>query len=249
MEDQSPTPPLSRPGSSVLTACDHELTSPPDLSPLSIASNDRVFKTENSHHFAIDLQHALNNVGPYPQSVEEELHRYIAIREIHPHSSYYETSPPQYFQLPTYQQAPSYVSYTSNPYHPLSSTPTTMPESSTINQFPRTYVWPTQSESQGPFGGRSDETNFTMSPEENEDDSLCDKPYARLIYDALMQAPGHRMMLREIYDWFQRHTNKPAESGTSGWQNSIRHNLSMNQVYPIASPTRSCADLLTGFRE
>ena len=60
-----------------------------------------------------------------------------------------------------------------------------------------------------------------------------DKPYARLIYEALMQAPGHRMMLREIYSWFQSNTNKPRESGTNGWQNSIRHNLSMNQVREI----------------
>jgi hypothetical protein len=63
-----------------------------------------------------------------------------------------------------------------------------------------------------------------------EDDLGSDKPYARLIWEALMQAPGHRMMLREIYAWFQCHTNKARESGSNGWQNSIRHNLSMNQV-------------------
>lgn len=61
-------------------------------------------------------------------------------------------------------------------------------------------------------------------------ETSVDKPYARLIHEALMQAPGHRMMLRDIYDWFIRHTTKPSESGTNGWQNSIRHNLSMNQV-------------------
>jgi Forkhead domain len=63
-----------------------------------------------------------------------------------------------------------------------------------------------------------------------EDDAGSDKPYARLIWEALMQAPGHRMMLREIYAWFQCNTNKARESGSNGWQNSIRHNLSMNQV-------------------
>jgi hypothetical protein len=63
-----------------------------------------------------------------------------------------------------------------------------------------------------------------------EDDVGSDKPYARLIWEALMQAPGHRMMLREIYAWFQCNTNKARESGSNGWQNSIRHNLSMNQV-------------------
>ena len=67
--------------------------------------------------------------------------------------------------------------------------------------------------------------------EDLEEEGVClDKPYARLIWEALMQAPGHRMMLREIYAWFQCNTNKARESGSNGWQNSIRHNLSMNQV-------------------
>lgn len=69
-----------------------------------------------------------------------------------------------------------------------------------------------------------------MQAEKNQEESSYDEPYAQLIYKALMQAPGHRMMLRDIYEWFQRNTTKPQESGTNGWQNSIRHNLSMNQV-------------------
>lgn len=69
------------------------------------------------------------------------------------------------------------------------------------------------------------------SDELDEDETTnYDKPYAQLIYEALMQAPGHRMLLRDIYDWFIANTRKPRESGTNGWQNSIRHNLSMNQV-------------------
>ena len=66
--------------------------------------------------------------------------------------------------------------------------------------------------------------------DEDEEDVSDGKPYARLIYEALLQAPGHRMMLRDVYDWFERNTNKPQESGSNGWQNSIRHNLSMNKV-------------------
>lgn len=65
---------------------------------------------------------------------------------------------------------------------------------------------------------------------DDEEDSIYDKPYAQLIFEALMQAPGNRMLLRDIYEWFIRNTRKPQESGTNGWQNSIRHNLSMNQV-------------------
>jgi hypothetical protein len=70
----------------------------------------------------------------------------------------------------------------------------------------------------------------TVREDLEEDDAGSDKPYARLIWEALMQAPGHRMMLREIYAWFLRNTNKARDSGSNGWQNSIRHNLSMNQV-------------------
>ena len=67
---------------------------------------------------------------------------------------------------------------------------------------------------------------------ELNDDSPLDKeqPYAQLIYRALMDAPGHTMILRDIYDWFKQNTDKAADKETKGWQNSIRHNLSMNGV-------------------
>ena len=65
---------------------------------------------------------------------------------------------------------------------------------------------------------------------EEEEAPSNGKPYAQLIQECLLQAPNHRMMLRDIYDWFDRYTTKPDESGGSGWQNSIRHNLSMNKV-------------------
>lgn len=243
MEKQSPTPPLSGPGSSVLTACDQELTSPADFSPLWTTSNGRAFETEHSHRFAADLQRALHNVDLYPRPLEEDLQQYIAVHETQP--SYYEISPPQFFQYPPYQQEPSYMDYQSHPFSSLSPALTTMSESPAMNQLYRTYVWPAPQELRGPSDERRGDTYFAMSPEEEEDDDLCDKPYARLIYDALMQAPGHRMMLRDIYDWFQRHTTKPAESGTNGWQNSIRHNLSMNQVSPYGKLGLILADTVT----
>ena len=65
---------------------------------------------------------------------------------------------------------------------------------------------------------------------DDEEEGAGGKPYARLIFEALLQSPGHRMMLRDIYEWFELNTTKPRESGTNGWQNSIRHNLSMNKV-------------------
>jgi hypothetical protein len=52
-------------------------------------------------------------------------------------------------------------------------------------------------------------------------------PYAHVIYDALMKAPDHRLVLSEIYEYFTRRFKKPKGNG---WKNSIRHNLSMNGV-------------------
>lgn len=55
-------------------------------------------------------------------------------------------------------------------------------------------------------------------------------PYAKLIYWALCGARDHSMTLREIYKWFEEHTDKAKDPRDKGWQNSVRHNLSMNGV-------------------
>ncbi|KZM24921.1 uncharacterized protein EKO05_0002709 [Ascochyta rabiei] len=69
-----------------------------------------------------------------------------------------------------------------------------------------------------------------------------EQPYAQLIYRALHDAPDHTMVLRDIYDWFRRYTDKAAQSETKGWQNSIRHNLSMNGAFEkVESPSDSAS--------
>jgi hypothetical protein len=54
-------------------------------------------------------------------------------------------------------------------------------------------------------------------------------PYAQLIYRAFLSTPRRAMTLQEIYQWFRENTDK-GKDDSKGWQNSIRHNLSMNQV-------------------
>jgi hypothetical protein len=56
-------------------------------------------------------------------------------------------------------------------------------------------------------------------------------PYAQLIYRAFLSTPRRAMTLQEIYQWFRENTDK-GKDDSKGWQNSIRHNLSMNQVCP-----------------
>lgn len=55
--------------------------------------------------------------------------------------------------------------------------------------------------------------------------------YANLIYQALMEAPGHKMILKDIYAWIAQNTDKAKDPSSKGWQNSVRHNLSMNGVH------------------
>lgn len=63
--------------------------------------------------------------------------------------------------------------------------------------------------------------------------SECDlenAPYAKIIFKALLSAPDHRMVLTDIYQWIEENTNKADNPDYKGWQNSVRHNLSMNEV-------------------
>lgn len=66
--------------------------------------------------------------------------------------------------------------------------------------------------------------------ESNVDPTENAEPYAQLIYRALKETPGHGMVLKDIYDWFEKNTDKAKNPLSKGWQNSIRHNLSMNGV-------------------
>ncbi|RMZ76096.1 hypothetical protein DV737_g4968, partial [Chaetothyriales sp. CBS 132003] len=125
-----------------------------------------------------------------------------------------------------------------------------------LDTDPKAYTAPLFSESPysttSPYGESPIQSSYYSSPDlanvgfdklcpksllqedldyEEDEDYQGGKPYARLIYEALLEAPGHRMMLRDIYKWFEKNTTKPRESGTNGWQNSIRHNLSMNHAF------------------
>ncbi|KAM0258458.1 hypothetical protein ACHAQJ_003797 [Trichoderma viride] len=69
-----------------------------------------------------------------------------------------------------------------------------------------------------------------MSASNVRHDDKIDEPYAKLIYKALMSRPDYTMTLQELYQWFRDNTGK-AKNERGGWQNSIRHNLSMNAAF------------------
>ncbi|KAK4658301.1 hypothetical protein QC762_100230 [Podospora pseudocomata] len=83
----------------------------------------------------------------------------------------------------------------------------------------------------GGGGGASDSGltgNNTSNSSSNNNKN--EEPYAKLIYRAFMSKPNHAMTLQEIYQWFRDNTDK-GKDDTKGWQNSIRHNLSMNMAF------------------
>jgi hypothetical protein len=70
------------------------------------------------------------------------------------------------------------------------------------------------------------------SPTDADDEAgdAGDRSYAKLLYECLLNAPGHMLPLKDIYAWMQQSTSKARDPNSKGWQNSVRHNLSMNQV-------------------
>ncbi|KAJ9666287.1 hypothetical protein H2201_003475 [Coniosporium apollinis] len=76
-----------------------------------------------------------------------------------------------------------------------------------------------------PDDGTKSEDDIEETPMDKEE------PYAQLLNRCLREAPGHTMILRDIYHWFAKYTDKSHNKGTKGWQNSIRHNLSMNAAF------------------
>ncbi|KAI8975055.1 hypothetical protein BDF20DRAFT_822917, partial [Mycotypha africana] len=54
--------------------------------------------------------------------------------------------------------------------------------------------------------------------------------YATLIAHAILSSKDGRLTLNDIYNWIAKHY--PSFTvGSGGWQNSIRHNLSLNKKW------------------
>ncbi|KAK4143969.1 uncharacterized protein C8A04DRAFT_28313 [Dichotomopilus funicola] len=78
---------------------------------------------------------------------------------------------------------------------------------------------------------RNNKTPPSMLHQDDQgDNDKNGEAYAKLIYKAFLSTPRHAMTLQEIYQWFRENTEK-GKSGSKGWQNSIRHNLSMNHAF------------------
>ncbi|KAI6358174.1 hypothetical protein MCOR25_007408 [Pyricularia grisea] len=83
-------------------------------------------------------------------------------------------------------------------------------------------------------GCNEEEDSQDDEPVVNEDEEeQSEQPYAKLLWKAFMSSPERSMTLQEVYKWFIKNTDKV---NSKGWQNSIRHNLSMNHAFTKINP-------------
>lgn len=102
--------------------------------------------------------------------------------------------------------------------------------------------------------GTADLMDYDNSiPEEDEsgdnvNGEIADPCYAQLLFRCLREAPDHTLSLKQVYEWVRKHSQKARDSSGTGWQNSVRHNLSMNAVSLLVSSAIDCSLTLTNFR-
>lgn len=76
-----------------------------------------------------------------------------------------------------------------------------------------------------------------MTPINFESDAKPPFSYASLIGMALLRAPNRQLTLSQIYHWISSHF-RYYKKGEVGWQNSIRHNLSLNKSFEKAEKSK-----------
>ncbi|CAG8567666.1 10365_t:CDS:2, partial [Ambispora gerdemannii] len=55
--------------------------------------------------------------------------------------------------------------------------------------------------------------------------------YSSLIAQAILDSPERRLTLREVYQWIMERYPQLYKADDTGWQNTIRHNLSLNKCF------------------
>lgn len=129
-----------------------------------------------------------------------------------------------------FRRSPAHLRPSQRPRHPARESPT-IPQSPVISISSKQSSLPScASMSPAPTASGADYASPGLSVGESDQEQNGGQPYSRLIWEALMATEEKMLPLQGIYQWFEQNTDKGKNEELKGWQNSIRHNLSMNAV-------------------
>lgn len=85
----------------------------------------------------------------------------------------------------------------------------------------------TSAPAQAPVKLEDGASSASEAADGDDAESIRHQPYSKQLVQALLSHPRRAMTVQQIYRWFEENTDRHE---SSGWQNSIRHNLSLNKV-------------------
>lgn len=181
----------------------------------------------------------LYGLGPLPQELLGDPNGYIDVYRSHVTptmaSTPSEVLGPQagegHSDWPFLQSSPAFKdqSYSYPQLEPLQPPPDSPPSPlSEVSSYHSPHSL--AASSPGMMAQAADRLSPRSSTSDNNQERHSHPPYSVLIYQALKEAPGNKLQLQSIYSWFEANTDKGGDPNAKGWQNSIRHNLSMNAV-------------------
>lgn len=137
-----------------------------------------------------------------------------------------------------FRRSPAHLRPSQRPRHSACESPI-VPQSPPISISSKQSSLPScASMSPAPTASGADYASPRLSVGESDQEQNGGQPYSRLIWEALMATEDKMLPLQGIYQWFEQNTDKGKNEELKGWQNSIRHNLSMNAVRVLPTLAR-----------